>query len=969
MNKLFKFSCALCLLLAHFAANAIIYTVNSNGDSGTGSGTSGDLRYCIIQVNATVAGAPHTIHFNIPGTAPFIISVSSDLPAVTRAGTVIDATTQPGFSPANIPVVYIESGSGGVNGVWVNNAANTEIYGLQIYNFDNGIYISGDAADGFIIGAPNKKNVINRCNYYHIFIESADNGAIQSNNIGCDLTGTFGYTPSQAWYSPNGLYFLNSANNNMIGGVVTGEGNIIAGSAGAAVYIGEYATSDPSTGSSGNIFYGNTIGGSGTDMAWWSWAFWIDGNSDNNIIGGVLQGQGNNLSNSTTGYTANSYGNLVVGVNEKDATGNQVRGNNMACAYGYGIVLAGSAGSNGNNNIQPPLIDSQMGNLLNGTAPPNSTVDFYTGSLCNDVYGECKSETYLTTVTTDGSGNWNADLSGLSLTCSTDITAVATTAADGSSPFAHCFSFCPVVSDFCDVNGNVAIYSNYDGGIVEINVDQNIPNLKICVCTYEPIQVTIAGPYVSNVTQVVYAGFNSNQNNNNCGQGNFPTSITGVDPGIVTINPPNTPPEVGYIPAHGNGTGSIYGGVVGASGSCDTMTFAGGGNTPDEIVYYFLSVTGGTLLFHRTQYDCWMDVTINLSDGGNCCILPAILPGGCTKPSAASAISGHSSVCTGETTGYSVPSIPNATGYMWILPQGATITAGNNTNNISVNFSTAATSGYISVKGSNACGTGDSSLLNVTVNTAPEAGTVTASRDTICAGTPAILSVSGNSDPVLWQSSLSQNNFLTIAGETNSSYTGVPSQTTYYRAFANNGNCADTTAIYEIVVKPSPAGSFSYNTSGLQVAFNSSGSSGNITLYEWDFGDNTQKSNDENPVHIYSIADTFHVCLTVENGSNCSFTLCRDIITEDLTGTEIHFQNNDCTIFPSVVKDKLSLNCASSGEKFVEIKNILGQTLLVYAIDTHHKTKIDVSGLSAGVYLAVIIKFGKSTIVRKFVKE
>ena len=80
----------------------------------------------------------------------------------------------------------------------------------------------------------------------------------------------------------------------------------------------------------------------------------------------------------------------------------------------------------------------------------------------------------------------------------------------------------------CNQNGNLAIFSNYDGGIVNIDVDQNIPNLVIAICTYEPVQVTITGAFAGNVVQVIYAGFNSTQNNNNCGQGNFITSISGV---------------------------------------------------------------------------------------------------------------------------------------------------------------------------------------------------------------------------------------------------------------------------------------------------------------------------------------------------------------------------------------------------------------------------------------------------------
>ncbi len=85
-------------------------------------------------------------------------------------------------------------------------------------------------------------------------------------------------------------------------------------------------------------------------------------------------------------------------------------------------------------------------------------------------------------------------------------------------------------SPICNQNGNVVIYSNYDGGTLNINCDQNIPNLKIGICTYEPVIVNINGPFVGNITEVLYAGFNSNQNNNHCGLGNFTTSIAGVNP-------------------------------------------------------------------------------------------------------------------------------------------------------------------------------------------------------------------------------------------------------------------------------------------------------------------------------------------------------------------------------------------------------------------------------------------------------
>ncbi|MFN5295522.1 MAG: gliding motility-associated C-terminal domain-containing protein [Flavobacteriales bacterium] len=183
----------------------------------------------------------------------------------------------------------------------------------------------------------------------------------------------------------------------------------------------------------------------------------------------------------------------------------------------------------------------------------------------------------------------------------------------------------PDASPLCNGTGNVAIYSNYDGGTLNINVDQDIPNLKIGICTYEPVEINITGPYVSNVTEVLYAGFNNSTNNNACNLGILTSSISGVAPSITQIL---TAPPVGYEPLHGNGSGGwggAFGGpgiMVGVSGQCDTLYVAGGGNTPDEVVYYFLTAFDDDLLFHHTQYDCWLTEVYDISDGGNCCVNP-----------------------------------------------------------------------------------------------------------------------------------------------------------------------------------------------------------------------------------------------------------------------------------------------------------------------------------------------------------
>ncbi len=85
-------------------------------------------------------------------------------------------------------------------------------------------------------------------------------------------------------------------------------------------------------------------------------------------------------------------------------------------------------------------------------------------------------------------------------------------------------------------------------------------------------------------------------------------------------------------------------------------------------------------------------------------------------------ITGSTIVCQGQTgLTYSISPMTNVTGYNWTVPTGAIIINGNNTNAISVNFGTTASSGNVTVNGLNECGNGPSSSLAITVNPHPVA--------------------------------------------------------------------------------------------------------------------------------------------------------------------------------------------------------------------------------------------------------
>jgi PKD-like domain/Secretion system C-terminal sorting domain len=102
-------------------------------------------------------------------------------------------------------------------------------------------------------------------------------------------------------------------------------------------------------------------------------------------------------------------------------------------------------------------------------------------------------------------------------------------------------------------------------------------------------------------------------------------------------------------------------------------------------------------------------------------------------PAAAGSVSGDNAVCAGSiAVPYSVAPIASATGYNWTLPTGATISSGNNTPNIMVDFAVGALSGNITVSGVNSCGTGTvSPSYAVTVYPMPDAPQITNHGDTL----------------------------------------------------------------------------------------------------------------------------------------------------------------------------------------------------------------------------------------------
>lgn len=308
----------------------------------------------------------------------------------------------------------------------------------------------------------------------------------------------------------------------------------------------------------------------------------------------------------------------------------------------------------------------------------------------------------------------------------------------------------------CNNAGNLIIYSNYDGGIININVDVNIPNLKIGICTYEAAQVNISGTFSSNVTQVIYAGYNGS--NDNCSL-NFTTTV--INAPVATATAINFYPAVGaYSPYHGFGNSNMVGCY-----QCDTTVSSGGVNSPDEVVYYFTQQTGGVFRSHDTQYACWTNSTYNVSAGGNCCIVPSISVT-CVAPSTpvSSTSTTNLNFCAGLSTTLSATSSGTVN---WYATNTSTAVLNSGNSFVTPTLS-AGTYTYYAGAVNSCSNSATRAAITLTVNPLPTIG-ISSSNSVVCAGQIATLTASGASS-YSWNTTATTTNIV-IAPSVNTTYT------------------------------------------------------------------------------------------------------------------------------------------------------------------------------------------------------
>ena len=349
----------------------------------------------IVGVNNTVAG--NWIGLDVNGAA--LVNGSTGSAGITMQGTGgFIGTNADGIADTDERNV-IDS-----NGLWdiVDDASGSVIAGNYIGTDPTGTIAISSATRGIDIGSnvtvggttAAQRNVIAGA-FYGVYLDGSSNSTILGNYIGTDASGTL------ALPNTNGVYLLDNANSNIIGGATAGSGNVISGNTNAGVTVdgagtisnsllnnligltADQSSNLPNSGGAlvisnsavlraGGTFNGNVSDGGTLDL-----------HGNNVSVVGGLTGSGTVNNNATTGaatLTVNGIGTFSGSIADGGAA------TTALTIAGGAETLTGSNGYSGPTTITAGTLQvgngGTAGTLGSGTITDNGTLAYdYSNSI------------------------------------------------------------------------------------------------------------------------------------------------------------------------------------------------------------------------------------------------------------------------------------------------------------------------------------------------------------------------------------------------------------------------------------------------------------------------------------------------------------------------------------------------------------------------------------------------------------
>lgn len=140
-----------------------------------------------------------------------------------------------------------------------------------------------------------------------------------------------------------------------------------------------------------------------------------------------------------------------------------------------------------------------------------------------------------------------------------------------------------------------------------------------------------------------------------------------------------------------------------------------------------------------------------------------------------------------------------------------------------------------------------------------------------------------------------------------------------------------------------------------------------VDQYEWDFGDASPLSTDQNPIHYYSSTGDYIVSLTVTNYCG-SFTVSLPLHIDLTTGiiTPLAKDQASINIYPNPASNILLIKNNHPELEIVDLRiyDLLGRK--VYQAKDPKSEKVSVQNLSSGIYTIMITTENQKVITKKF---
>ncbi len=205
--------------------------------------------------------------------------------------------------------------------------------------------------------------------------------------------------------------------------------------------------------------------------------------------------------------------------------------------------------------------------------------------------------------------------------------------------------------------------------------------------------------------------------------------------------------------------------------------------------------------------------------------------------------------------------------------------------------------------------------------------------------------------------------YMWDTGDTSATIIVTPSITTTFNvAITDTSSCTRIQSV-QIIVEPHPNAQFDYSVNGTTVDFTNLSSS-NANNFEWNFGDNSPESSEENPTHTYTQSGVYLVTLIATN------PFCGSAISQYVEVLPTSIKSFDdkslIEIFPNPVTDLLHFKSEIKIDH-IQISNILGQQVLEIK-DAENSNKIDLKHLLSGNYVITFLS-GDQIWSSEFVKQ